>query len=79
MKITIYGTSCCSKCGKVLDLVKEIVEENNLEAEIEKVNDPVIASRKGIMSLPALAVNEEVKSTGKVLKKEEIKEILNVQ
>ncbi len=78
MKITIYGTSCCSRCSEVVDLVEEVAKENNLNVEIEKINDPIKAVEKGIMSLPALAVDGEVKSTGKVLTKEEIKEILNV-
>ncbi len=78
MKITIYGVSCCSKCSKVLDLVKEVVEENNLDTEVEKIDDPVKASQKGIMSLPALAVDDEIKARGKVSTKEEIEEYLNV-
>ncbi len=78
MKIIIYGTNCCSKCSEVVDLVEEVAKENNLNVEIEKINDPIKAVEKGIMSLPALTLDGEVKSTGKVLTKEEIKEILNV-
>ena len=78
MKITIYGISCCSKCGAVLETVKEVVEENDLDAEIEKIDDPTKAAEKGIMSLPALAVDGEIKAKGKVSTKEEIEEYLNV-
>jgi len=77
MKITIYGTSCCSKCSQVLDTVEELVKELNLEAEIEKIDDPMKAVEKGVMNLPALAVNDEIKISGKVATKEELKEILN--
>ncbi len=78
MKITIYGTSCCPKCSKVVDTVKEVVKKNDLEAEVEKVNDPVEAAQKGIMSLPALTVDGEVKAKGKVSTKKEIENYLNV-
>lgn len=78
MKITIYGTSCCSKCNKVLELVKKIVEEEDLDAEVEKINDTVKAAQKGIMSLPALAVDGEIKVKGRVSSEEEIKNYLNV-
>lgn len=78
MKITIYGTDCCSKCNQVLETTKELVKELNLDVEIEKINDPMKAVEKGIMSLPALAVNGEVKIKGRTADKEEIKEVLNV-
>ena len=78
MKITIYGTSCCSKCNQVLNTVEKLVKELNLDVKVEKVDDPMKAVEKGIMSLPALAVDDEVKISGKIATKEEIKEILNV-
>ncbi len=78
MKITIYGTECCSKCNKVVETVKEVVKENDLDAKIEKIDDSVKAAQKGIMSLPALAVDGEIKAKGKVSTKEEIEEYLNV-
>ncbi len=78
MKIIIYGADGCVKCEQVFKTTKELIRELNINVEVEKVNDYVKAVEKGIMSLPALAVDGEVKSTGKVLTKEEIKEILNV-
>jgi hypothetical protein len=38
MVIKILGTGC-SKCNKLTKIVKEIIEENNLEASVEKVED----------------------------------------
>jgi len=78
MKITIYGTDCCSKCDQVLEIVNELVEEYKIDAEVEKINDPIEAAQKGVMSLPALAVDGDIKIKGKAASKEEIKEILNV-
>ncbi len=78
MKITIYGTENCSRCTKLESLAKEVVKEEDLDVEVEKVNDTAEAVKKGIMSLPALAVDGEVKAKGKVSTKREIKEYLNV-
>jgi small redox-active disulfide protein 2 len=78
MKITIYGTENCSRCSKLESLAKEVVEEESIEAEVEKVNDPAEAAKMGIMSLPALAVDGKLKAKGKVSTKEEIKKYLNV-
>ncbi len=78
MKITIYGTSCCPKCNQVLSMVEELVKEFSLDAEVEKIDDPMKAVEKGVMSLPALAIDDEIKISGKVASKEELKEILNV-
>ncbi len=78
MKITIYGISCCAKCNQVLNTVQELVKEFDLGIKVEKIDDPMKAAEKGVMSLPALAVNDEIKITGRVATKEEIKEILNV-
>lgn len=78
MKITIYGVENCSNCKKLLELTKEVVKEEDLNAEVEKINDTTKAVSKGIMSLPALAVDGKVKVKGKVATKEEIKNYLNV-
>ncbi len=78
MKIIIYGADGCSKCDHVFKITKELIKELKMNAEVEKINDYVKAAEKGIMSLPALVVNGEVKIVGRIPSKEEIKEILNV-
>ncbi len=78
MKITIYGTECCSKCNQVLSVVESLVKEFGIDAEVEKINDIGQAIEKGIMSLPALAINDKIKISGRIATKDEIKELLNV-
>jgi small redox-active disulfide protein 2 len=75
MKIEILGTGC-PKCKKLTQNVEEAVKELNIDAEILKVTDITDITSYGVMMTPALAVDGEVKSTGKVLGKEEIKKIL---
>jgi len=75
MIIKILGTGC-RKCNKLEENTKKAVEELGIDASIEKVEDFKKIVEYGVMSTPALVVDEEVKVTGKVPKVEEIKKYL---
>jgi len=75
MKIQVLGTGC-PKCRKLEERVDEVIVELGLECEVEKVSDIKDIMAFGVMMTPALAVNGEVKSTGKLLSVDEIKELL---
>lgn len=75
MKIKILGTGC-PNCKKLEDNVKKALEELKLEATIEKVTDLPEIMSYGVLSVPAIAVDEKVLSSGTVLSTEEIKKIL---
>ena len=76
MKIGVLGPGC-PKCKKVFENAKKAVVELNLSAEVVKVEDIQEIVNTGIMLTPALAVDGEVKSAGKVLSSDEIKKILS--
>lgn len=73
--IKILGTGC-PKCNQATSVVKQVVEENNIEASIEKVEDIMEIMNFNVMSTPAIVVNNEVKIKGRVPSLEEMKEIL---
>jgi len=75
MKIEIYGPGC-PKCKRVFQNAEEAAKDLNLDAEIEKVEDIQKIMDAGVMMTPAIVVNSEVKSVGKVLSVDEIKKIL---
>jgi len=75
MKIEILGTGCI-KCEALLQNVKQAVADENIFAQIEKIDDPIKIMEYQVMSTPALVVNGVVKSTGKLLNKEEVKAFL---
>ena len=75
MNIKILGTGC-SKCKTLEKLTREVVEQNGIEATITKVEDIVEIMKYGIMSTPALVVNEKVEIKGRVPSIDEIKKIL---
>ena len=74
MKIQILGTGC-PKCTRLFENAKQAVLEANLEAEVLKVQDINEITNFGVMMTPALAIDGEVKSTGKLLSPDEIKQL----
>ena len=76
MKIQILGTGC-PKCKKLAENAEAAAKELGVECEIEKVTDINEIMKFGVMMTPALAVDGEVKSVGKVLSVDEIKKTLS--
>lgn len=62
----------CAKCNQLEANVKEAMEELGIDCEVEHVKDYAEIATMGVMSLPALALNNKVVSSGKVLKKSEV-------
>ena len=76
MRIQILGTGC-PKCKKLMENAEKAAHELDGEYEIVKVTDINEIMKFGVMMTPALAVENEVKSVGKVLSTEEIKKIIS--
>ena len=75
MIIKILGSGC-TKCVTLAENTKAALSELNMEAEIVKVTDFAEIAAFGVMSTPALAIDEKIVSFGKVLKPKEILKIL---
>ena len=71
MKIQILGTGC-PKCKRLSEIVQEAVNEAGITAEIVKVTNLSEIMSFGVMMTPALAIDGNVKSAGKMPTKEEI-------
>lgn len=74
MIIKILGSGCKS-CEILTANTKLALAEMNLTAEIVKVTDFMDIAAYGVMSTPALVVDEKVVSFGKVLKPKEVVKI----
>ena len=77
MNIKVLGGGCC-KCENLLGAVKEAVAEKGIEAEIEYITDMAQIMEYGIMSTPALMIDNKVVSMGRVLKAKEVVKLLGV-
>jgi small redox-active disulfide protein 2 len=75
MTIKILGSGCRS-CVSLMKNTEAAIKELGLDAEIIKVTDFKDIMAYGIMSTPALVIDEKVVSFGKVLKPKEIVKIL---
>lgn len=75
MIIKILGSGCKS-CVTLAENTKIALKELGIEAEMIKVTDFADIAVYGVMSTPALVVDEKVMSYGKVLKPKEIAKIL---
>lgn len=71
MEIKILGTGC-AKCKTLEKLTREIVEKNNIDATVSKVEDIVEIMKYGVMTTPALVVNGKVEIKGRVPSEDEI-------
>jgi small redox-active disulfide protein 2 len=65
LNIKVVGSGC-PNCQKLASLCEEVVDENNLNAEIEKVTDLNKFAELGVFMTPGLVVNDEVVSSGKI-------------
>jgi len=72
MDIKILGTGC-AKCQQTEKLVREVLDETGVAAQVEKVADIKSITKYGVMITPAVVVDGEVKIVGKIPKKEDIK------
>ncbi len=75
MKIQVLGTGC-TKCKQLTANAEAAVAALGLGVPVEKVEDLREIMKFKVMSTPALVVDGVVKSTGKVLTPEAVKQLL---
>jgi len=75
MEIKILGTGC-PKCKTLENLVRKVVNENNIDSNVSKVDDIMQIMNYGIISTPALVIDEKVVIKGRIPSEKEIKELL---
>jgi len=73
--LKVLGTGC-QKCKTLEKMVTEVVNENNFDADIQKVEDIVLIMNYGVMTTPALLINDKVAFSGRVPSKNEIKSFI---
>ena len=75
MKIEILGMGC-PKCKQLYDNVLEALKLSGKNAEVVKVEDLEQITEYAVMTTPALVIDGEVKSAGKVVSPDEIKKLI---
>lgn len=75
MTIKILGSGC-PKCKQLEANARKALEESGISATVEKVTEINDIMDYGVMMTPALVIDEEVKSTGKLLSSAEILKLM---
>ncbi|MGN0468899.1 MAG: thioredoxin family protein [Acutalibacteraceae bacterium] len=73
--IKVLGAGCKS-CHEQYENAKEAVHTMGLSVEVEYITDMQKVMQYGVMSMPAIVVNEKVVSVGKVLKTADVEKLL---
>lgn len=74
--IKVLGTGCAS-CHALYVNAKNAVKAMGLSVEVEYITELQKAMEYGVMSMPALVVNEKVVSMGKALKSADVEKLLH--
>lgn len=77
MKILVLGSGC-KKCMELEKNTTQALKELNIDEKVTHIANFVEIAKYGIMSTPALVLDNKVVSTGKVLSVEEIKSLLQL-
>ena len=72
MEIKVLGPGC-PRCQQAEKVVRKAVAEAGVDAQIEKVTDTMKIAGYGVFGTPAVVIDGEVKSVGKIPSVEEIK------
>lgn len=75
MKIQILGTGC-PKCRMLAENAENAAKTLGIEFELVKITDLGEIAEMGAMLTPGLAIDGELKSSGKVLSPKEIQGLL---
>lgn len=73
--IVVLGTGC-AKCHALEQVVREAAAEMGLAEEVSYVTDIAQIAAYGVMTTPALVVDGQLMSYGKLLKKDEVKDLI---
>lgn len=70
-KIVVLGSGC-SKCKKTYELVSKKVKDLGVEAEVVKDEDITLLLKYGVMSTPAVVVDDKIVFVGGIPSEKDI-------
>jgi small redox-active disulfide protein 2 len=73
--LQILGTGC-PKCKKLAEATEEAAKTLGIDYKLEKVTDIIAIMSFGVLMTPALAVDGEIKVSGKIPSVDELRKIL---
>ncbi|MBO5809572.1 MAG: TM0996/MTH895 family glutaredoxin-like protein [Bacteroidales bacterium] len=77
MEIKVLGPGC-SKCKTTYNVIEKFIKDNNINAELIKVDDIIEIMNYNILTTPAVVIDGEVKVKGYVPSEKELKQLLGL-
>ena len=74
--VKVLGAGC-KACHEQFENAKAAVKAMGLDVEVEYITDMEKVMAYGVMSMPAIVVNEKIVSMGKVLKAADVEKLLH--
>ena len=74
--IKVLGSGC-KNCHTLFENTKAALEKMDKNVDVEYVTDMAEIAKRGVMSTPALIVNEKVVSAGRVLSPSDVENLLH--
>ena len=62
----------CPKCKQTEEVVRQAVAESGVQAQVEKVSGVMEIASYGVFGTPAVVIDGQVKSVGKVPSKKDV-------
>jgi len=78
MRIELLGDNC-KKCQLFKNNIEMVLKRTNKNMEFQFISEPKKFAEYGLLSLPGLAIDGEIKSTGSLLSFKEIKTIMKTK
>jgi small redox-active disulfide protein 2 len=72
MRIVVYGSGC-ARCHETERVVRHVIEQLGLSADVQKVSDYQAMAAAGVLATPAVSIDGVLKLTGRIPKTEEVK------
>ncbi len=75
LDVKVLGTGCAN-CKRTKSIIAEVIQENHLDAQVVEVTDMMEIMAYGVMSTPAIVINEKVVSAGRVPARSQVAEMI---
>jgi small redox-active disulfide protein 2 len=72
MQIVVYGPGC-ARCYEVERVVRHVVAELGIAADVQKVSDYQAMAAAGVLATPAVSIDGVLKVSGRVPKADEVR------
>ena len=72
MEILVYGPGC-ARCHEAERVVRHMVDELGIAAEVRKVSDYQAMAAAGVLATPAVGINGVLKVSGRIPRSDEVR------